>query len=1640
MDKNTLDYNVLFDLNPVPSCVFDMETLEILSFNKVAVELFGFSKNESIIFDDLFVEKESFILRDIDERSDKNEGKIEFGILNHHKNSGQKLELKVTGQKVDFQSRECIIAVFELVEEIEDSFLKPEKMLDSSLDVFCVFNEKGEFVSVSAACENHWGYSQEELIGTRFQDLILKEDIPKTKEVFKNILDGNNTKSFYNRYTKKNGEIAYNLWSSRWDESTGLNYAVARDYKEYFEIKEEILRSEQRFKSLVQGAFDLIGVLDVNGYYTYMSPSCIRITGFQPEAFVGTDAFAFVHPDDVEQVKADFQESISSDNVNMRLYRAKNDIAEWRWVETTLRNLIDESSINGIVVNSRDVTERVEEKNHLKLLESAITNTTDAVLITEAEPLDEPGPRIIYVNEAFTEMTGYTAEEVIGKSPRILQGPNSNKEELAELGKALRNWEPYEITTINYKKNGEEFWINFTVTPVADDKGRYTHWVAIEHDVTKLKIKEFENELLAQISQNFNVENSFSTSAQELCNTIRDFADFDWVELWTANIEHTQMNLYSHAMLEAKDEYFYIYDSDFNISEKAEGLAGSVWSEEKLLLWDFHEMVNKFIRIDAAKKIGLNAILGIPLVFNNEVVGVLKVGSKQGKSYLEKHATLFKRLQNFIGSELNRKKLENDLSHLFNAIPDIICLLDFDERILKINKSGCELLGYKEEDILYHVAEEFVHPDDRGRFLEEIKKIGENENTFNLEIRCFNKSGEIIWLSWYCNPAQSEGLIYATAKDITEEKKLRELNEQVNKLAQMGSWELNAINKGLFWSDEIHKLHGTDPQSFQPTVDNTLNFWRKDFHQFIEKSFENAVVNGESFDFEAVIITTDKKEVWVRTIGRAETINGEVVRVYGSIQNISKIKNSENRLLAIADNLPGLIYQYTLHPDGTDSLGFVLGDAENIWGFKAHEIQQDSNLTWSQVDAGGDLEKVKSSITDAIETKSKWSCRMRYVMPTGELRTHLGYGTPYFHADGTVTFNSIILDVTEQTLNEELLEHTQQMASIGSWEVKLSDQTMYWSEGVHKLHGTNPNTYNPSLESAFNFYREDFRKMVRGKVNNAMEQGEGWDFEAVIITADNKERWIRAIGSAEMVNGKCVRLFGGFQGIHDQKIATLKLKESLKTLEDYKFSLDQSAIIAFTDSKGVITSVNDNFCRIAKYSRDEIIGKTHKLFNSKYHTKDFFKDLWGTISSGEVWRGEIKNQAKDGSYYWVDTTIVPFLDENNKPIQYLAIRFDITLKKETTLDLEQANERFVKVTEATNDAIWDWDIKNDSFYRSNAIRRFFGKDTTTSFSEEEFWKDDFHSEDLDGVKQSLNEAISDTKCDRWEHEYRLFNKKGDTIYTVDRGVIIRDDQGKAIRMVGAMTDISDQKRMELELSELNKELQKYTLELERSNEELEQFAFIASHDLQEPLRMVSGFMDQLKRKYGDQLDDKAHQYIHFATDGAKRMKQIILDLLEYSRASRLSDEKEEIVSLKKVVDDFIHLRKKLIAEKSANITFNKLPEIKTYKAAVIQIIHCLLDNALKYSKKDVSPVLEINASENESEWLFSIKDNGIGIDPKFHDKIFVIFQRLHNQKDHAGTGIGLSVAKRHIEVLGGRIWMESELGKGSIFYFTLPKV
>jgi PAS domain S-box-containing protein len=255
-----------------------------------------------------------------------------------------------------------------------------------------------------------------------------------------------------------------------------------------------------------------------------------------------------------------------------------------------------------------------------------------------------------------------------------------------------------------------------------------------------------------------------------------------------------------------------------------------------------------------------------------------------------------------------------------------------------------------------------------------------------------------------------------------------------------------------------------------------------------------------------------------------------------------------------------------------------------------------------------------------------------------------------------------------------------------------------------------------------------------------------------------------------------------------------------------------------------------------------------------------------------------------------------------------------------------------------------------------------------------------------------------------------------------------DENGIIKNIITTNTDITDRKKMEFEL-------QKTLDKMRYLNKELERFAYVASHDLQEPLRMISSFSQLLEKRYKDKLDEDADEFIEYIVDGAKRMQKLINDLLIYSRVGR-GDEPFIPIDTNVVLKNVIKNLKQSIDDTNAEITHDILPTVIANESEMIQLFQNLISNAIKFHRED-PPYIHVSAKLENDEWIFSVKDNGIGIDSKYFDRIFIIFQRLHKKDEYGGTGIGLAVCKKIIQRHGGKIWVESEKGKGSTFYFSI---
>ena len=650
----------------------------------------------------------------------------------------------------------------------------------------------------------------------------------------------------------------------------------------------------------------------------------------------------------------------------------------------------------------------------------------------------------------------------------------------------------------------------------------------------------------------------------------------------------------------------------------------------------------------------------------------------------------------------------------------------------------------------------------------------------------------------------------------------------------------------------------------------------------------------------------------------------------------------------------------------------------------------------------------------------------RYISKTGKLIWLSWTSIPILQNEHLFC---VARDITEKKKLNKLLDEVLLLTHIGTWEYNLKLGEVYWSNMVRMIHEL-PFDYEVTVQSITHFYKEgEAYDQVIEYLQTSMKKEMSWNIEAKIITYTGNEKWIKIIGKSEFIDGVCVRLSGSIQDINERKVAEIDKLEAYKNRAFILENIDEGFVML--DHNWKITFWNNKAEELAGIKKGEL---TNAYFWDQFDD-DAKKDMHNIYNNAVA-----KIQAKHFEYFlkatskWYEVSAYPYE-------KGFAIFFkEITERKSYEKKLKLSNERFEIIADATFDAIWDWDILNRTVYWGNGFKKLFGYDLSSNnmISSIDLWLEYIHKDDLTRVITAVDEFLEDPTLTNYNQEYRYVKSDGSFAYVKDRGIVIRNDEGKAIRMLGAMTDITHHKEYEASLKKLNSELKQQAIELTRSNEELEQFAYIASHDLQEPLRMITSFLSQLERKYKNVLDEKGLKYIEFAVDGGKRMRQIILDLLDYSRVGRTEDELEEI-DLNALMDDVKSLLRKSINESNAKINYAELPTLKSYRSPLVLLFQNLISNAIKYQRVDTCPIINIRSKQISSGWQFAVEDNGLGIAKEYFDKIFQIFQRLHNRDEYSGTGIGLSIVKKIVESLGGKIWLESEEGKGTTFYFTITE-
>ncbi len=453
---------------------------------------------------------------------------------------------------------------------------------------------------------------------------------------------------------------------------------------------------------------------------------------------------------------------------------------------------------------------------------------------------------------------------------------------------------------------------------------------------------------------------------------------------------------------------------------------------------------------------------------------------------------------------------------------------------------------------------------------------------------------------------------------------------------------------------------------------------------------------------------------------------------------------------------------------------------------------------------------------------------------------------------------------------------------------------------------------------------------------------------------------------------------------------------------------------------GIITSWNKSAERLLGYTAAETIGQPVTMLMPPDRIGEEPKILERLRRGERVDHFETIRRRKDGTLIDISLTISPVKDAQGNIIGASKIARDITERKRIEATLLASERRFRQLADAMPQMVWTARPDGHADYYNDRWHEFTGFERDKS--KDESWEAILHLDDVQRCRESWYGSVHSGKwfnveCRFWDRNERRWR------WFVVRAVPARDEAGNIVKWFGTCTDIDAQKQVEDDLR--------------RANDDLEQFAYSASHDLQEPLRSVKIYSELLTNSAGEGLDGPALEYLTYLRSGATRMEMLVRDLLTYTQVTKF-DKAAEPADAGDALKATLANLAGAISENGAQITADALPWVAVHGAHLQQLFQNLIGNAIKYRSPDRPPAVHVTSERQNGYWIFAVRDNGIGIDPEYKEKIFGLFKRLHTNDEYSGTGIGLAICKRIVDRYHGRIWVESEPGRGSTFRFTLP--
>ncbi|GAB2654140.1 hypothetical protein GCM10027036_04360 [Flavihumibacter cheonanensis] len=1389
---------------------------------------------------------------------------------------------------------------------------------------------------------------------------------------------------------------------------------------------------ERTLQTLLETGMDAVALLGEDGSVLYVSPNVIKLLGYSELECRRLNLFELLHPEDQDKVKETWMKMLSSPGelIKGADARVKHKNGDWRWLEGNMINLLEDPEVRGVVDVFRDITDRKKQQDELLRMNTVLAEaqnlahigywevdmqlqemswSIETYSIWGLDPVKKPT-----LDYFYSTIHPDDRESFISLNERCLR-------EVGKLDAVHRIL--LEDGTIKYVR----------------ERGAFE--LGANGEV--LKFKGTAQDITEEVNRTESIR--ISNERLELVNKATSDAIWDWDmknnhvywgegfhKLFGYNLEGNSVSP------ELWEELIHPDDKDRILSELEIVLANKgidTWMSEyrfKKVNGEYTFVQDKVFYIRDEK--------GAPIRMIGAMMDISSVKEAEKKLQEER----------------------NRLRAIIDNIPDYIFVKDQDGKHLICNQAQLDLFGVDlETSVSQKTINDLLGEEKASSFWKDDQTVLQTgQSIFNKEEKLFPKDGGLRFALTTKVPIKNEtgevlGLV-GISRDITSIRKRQEQDRLLARiteailvsqdievaleevLALTGTYlEARSGNAWLLNEGQL-KLMRTASWGIQLATDRELYLNKHYLGEFWKRG-EPAILDEEQYRVSTLLIPVIFQEHTITLLQfyypdqrKPDQELLEFCAELGSKMGIDiKTKKSELELSMFFTHCPDPLCMASAN-------GFfkkVNPAFIRLLGFEEGFIVSNPILSFVHPE---DLAAALNVLEAAFAGQRMEGFECRFKTVNEEWKWLAWSSSELVYEEGVVfAYGKDISELKEAERNlvqfKKVLDSSQEGVAIYT-------------------PATNSSYLNHALQEMMGYSPDDFQNLESPALVYANRE-QGWEMFDTILAGGYFTGEVQLLGKDGRVldlylsagpifdeDGNVEAVYGIHTDISERKKYLLEI---LEVNERYNLvaKATNDAIWDWNLLTNEVVRTGLGLESLFGYDSEEA-NKDRSFWLKRVHPEDLegvLKRRGDVLMDPQVnyWQDEYRFLKADGKLAYVHDKGFIIRTAEGKAIRMIGATQDITDRKEFLNEILRVQQNLDALINNTGDMIWSYNTRMELIVANHAFLDSYQVLTGMPIEE--------------GMP-ILSDVLPYHIIEQWKplYERSLLGESftAEQVYFQDSGkdeqyymvsfTPMRNEREEVVGAACFARNISELRKAYRKLEELNQELLAKAEELFASNADLERFAFIASHDLQEPLRMVSSFLQLLKQRYHGQLDKKADTYIEFAVDGANRMKDLIHGLLDYARVGNTSADAVP-VDLNLVIRDVQILLKTKIEESNAVILTEHLPIIpRANYTQLLQLMQNLLGNALKY-RGEKDPLVQVGVEDSGETWTIHVKDNGIGLDMRYADKVFQVFQRLHQQKTYTGTGIGLSICKRIVEKMGGKIWVDSEPGKGSTFYFTIVK-